>query len=155
MILLLFVFVIFHPLSSFTFITLKWVDNMCNGLTNIFVLWIVRVFVCRQAHSDSVRSMGRGHMSGTLRVLHRRWLLHCVGIQRCHSATLVLEWAAPYHRRQPKQQWVTTEPKHNYISIKNTTLYNHSTRDLINIRCYINYGGDYKISYSGQYINII
>lgn len=135
-----------HPQSSSTLITLKWVANifMFIAMTNIFVLWIVHVFVYRQAHSDSVRSLGRGHMSGTLRVLHRRRLLHCVWIQRCHSAALVLEWAAPYHRRQPQQQWVTNELKHNYINIKHTALYNHPTRD-INIRCYITNRGDYKI----------
>lgn len=46
--------------------------------------------------------------------------------------------------------WVNYSFKHNYLNIKHTSLYNHARTD-INIRCYINNGGDYKISHTRQH----
>lgn len=56
----------------------------------------------RQADPDSFWPLGCGDMSGQIRVLHRRWLLHRLRVQRCNIAAVVLEWTAPYYRRQSK-----------------------------------------------------
>lgn len=60
----------------------------------------------RKAHPDSVWPLGCGDLSGQVRVLYRRRLLHRVWLQRCDSSSVVLEWKAPHHRGQPQQQWV-------------------------------------------------
>lgn len=62
----------------------------------------------RKADPDSVWPLGCCDVSGQVRVLHRRGLLHRVGLQRRHSSSVVLEWKAPHYRGQPQQQWVET-----------------------------------------------
>ena len=62
----------------------------------------------RKADPDSFWPLGCCDVSGQVRVLHWRGLLHRVGLQRCHSSSVVLEWKAPHHRGQPQQQWVET-----------------------------------------------
>ncbi len=44
-------------------------------------------------------------LSCTIRVLHWRWLLHCLWLTRCNPSAVVLERTAPHHRRQSQQQW--------------------------------------------------
>lgn len=63
----------------------------------------------RKTHPDSVWPLGCGDLSGQVRVLYRRRLLHRVWLQRCDSSSVVLEWKAPHHRGQPQQQWVCGE----------------------------------------------
>ena len=62
----------------------------------------------RKADPDSFWPLGCGDMSGPIRVLHRRRLLHRVRLQRRYSTSVVLERTTPHYRGQPKQQWVVT-----------------------------------------------
>lgn len=95
-------------LTNYSFIVVFMNSNKPSDHHPESIRWHVRPSLQRKAHPDSFWPLGRGDVSGQVRILHRRRLLHCVRLQRCNPSSVVLEWKTPHHRGQPQQQWVVT-----------------------------------------------
>lgn len=72
-----------------------WLAIVLPTYKNLFVH-----ILFRQAYTDRFWALGRGDVSGQIRVLHWRRLLHRLWVQGCYTPAVVLEWTAPHNRRQ-------------------------------------------------------